>query len=216
MSTEERNVIFICPTCKGKGQLSLPERIINQSKHLTTVSLPSGIICEHNFQAFIDKNFKVRGYQTVDFQFSSIEYYEERKDEPKQDSDLEKGDLSQLSSPLFYEIITVLRDFLDQHVRHKDILGTALLEENGKVLYSSLPHDILFSTIREFEVRKKKNLILVSKLILVLENDQKVFSEIIKLDHVRFVVVLIFSKAVKLGLGNMYLTDISKQIEKLK
>ncbi len=37
---------------------------------MTTVSIPKHKICKHHFQAFVDKNFKVRGYQKVDFVFS--------------------------------------------------------------------------------------------------------------------------------------------------
>jgi len=40
---------------------------------LTTVSIPFGLICNHSFNAFIDKKFKVRGYQKVDFEISKIE-----------------------------------------------------------------------------------------------------------------------------------------------
>ncbi len=38
---------------------------------MTTVSIPKYKICKHHFQAFVDKNFKVRGYQKVDFVFST-------------------------------------------------------------------------------------------------------------------------------------------------
>ena len=62
-------VPFICPICKTRKELTLNKSIINDEK-LTTVSIPSGICCAHSFQAFIDKQFKVRGYQKVDFEFS--------------------------------------------------------------------------------------------------------------------------------------------------
>ncbi|MFW9819627.1 MAG: hypothetical protein ACFFE5_08465, partial [Candidatus Thorarchaeota archaeon] len=67
---EYQDIHVICPTCKSKKELKIPTKIINQAKHLTTVSIPSGAVCKHGFQAFIDKNFVVRGYQKVDFDFS--------------------------------------------------------------------------------------------------------------------------------------------------
>ncbi|MFX1393869.1 MAG: hypothetical protein ACFFAH_09875 [Promethearchaeota archaeon] len=64
------SVQFICPVCKSNKELKISKSVVNQAKSLTTVSIPSGLICEHSFQAFIDKQFKVRGYQKVDFEFN--------------------------------------------------------------------------------------------------------------------------------------------------
>lgn len=80
-------------------------KIINQSKQLTTVSIPSGLTCEHSFQAFVDKNFVVRGYQTVDFEFSKMELYESSIDvlEEKRDSDVEEKDFTSMT--IFQNIV---------------------------------------------------------------------------------------------------------------
>lgn len=69
-SIVSNNVRIICPRCKSSKELSFPRTIINNSSQLTTVSIPKGLVCIHTFQAFIDKNFKVRGYQNVDFEFA--------------------------------------------------------------------------------------------------------------------------------------------------
>ncbi len=66
------NIQIICPICKSKKQLNIPESIINQAKQLTTISIQKGMLCNHHFQAFIDKNFKVRGYQKIDFEVSPM------------------------------------------------------------------------------------------------------------------------------------------------
>jgi hypothetical protein len=59
-----------CPVCKTEKTLKFPKTVINQAKQLTTISLPKGLVCAHHFQAFVDKNFTVRGYQKVDFEFA--------------------------------------------------------------------------------------------------------------------------------------------------
>jgi len=69
--TINRYIQVICPVCKAKNTIRIPKSIINQASHLTTVSVPKGEICQHHFQLFIDKNFKIRGYQKVDFQLDS-------------------------------------------------------------------------------------------------------------------------------------------------
>ena len=62
----EKLVKFVCPVCKSEKELKISTSIISDAKQLTTISIQKNEICEHHFQAFIDKNFKVRGYQKVD------------------------------------------------------------------------------------------------------------------------------------------------------
>ena len=57
----------ICPICKVKKQINIPEHVINEAKQLTSISISKDIVCNHHFQAFVDKNFIVRGYQKVDY-----------------------------------------------------------------------------------------------------------------------------------------------------
>lgn len=205
MNTTENEIYkkiqIICPRCSKKDFLKVPEKIIDQSKQLTTVSLPAGLICQHSFQAFIDKNLKVRGYQTVDFEFSKLEYLEE--------------DVSSISSlPFFNDILKLLRNSVDD----KDILGSALFTVEGKVLYTSLPQNMLFNTIREFEIRDKQKLTRIKKMYLELENNQKVCSQYIELKDIKdtkFILVLFFSDKVKLGMGNLILKDLAQKIELL-
>ncbi len=69
--TVNRYVQVICPVCKAQNTVRIPKSVINQASQLTTVSVPKGEICQHHFQLFIDKNFKIRGYQKVDFQLEN-------------------------------------------------------------------------------------------------------------------------------------------------
>lgn len=62
---------FICPICKSKKSLEVPESVIEEAKQLTTMSIAKGLVCEHQFQAFVDKNYQVRGYQRVDFEIEN-------------------------------------------------------------------------------------------------------------------------------------------------
>ena len=52
---------FVCPDCKAEKKLKISKSIISQTKNLTTISIQKNEICEHHFQAFVDKNFKIRG-----------------------------------------------------------------------------------------------------------------------------------------------------------
>jgi hypothetical protein len=212
-NTEEKelfeNIRVVCPTCAKKKELKIPSKIINQSKQLTTVSIPSGAVCEHSFQSFVDKNFKIRGYQKVDFEFAHMEFYEGGGESPE--TEVEDQAITMNSSPLFKEIVKILRSFVDD----KEILGSGIFTTNGNVLYSSLPNTTLFSITKEFEVRSEKKLSSLKKMYLELENNQKICSSYIEIQEKRFAVVLFFSHLVKLGMGNLYLNDLVKRIERL-
>ena len=185
--------------------------VINQSKQLTTISIPSGLCCEHSFQSFVDKNFIVRGYQNVDFEFSHMELYES-SDSSLEDQD-ESGDtVTDITSlPIFKSIIQILRECVDD----KEILGSGIFSIEGKVLYSSLPQTTLFNTIREFEVRSERNLVIVKQMYLELENNEKFISKFMQINGMKFNLVLMFSFRVKFGIGNLHLRDLLKKIEKL-
>jgi hypothetical protein len=202
----------VCPTCKSKKELKIPSKIINQAKQLTTVSIPSGAVCKHGFQSFVDKNFVVRGYQKVDFEFSHMEFYE------SSDSSLEPQDesgenvINITSLPIFKEILQILRDCVDD----KEILGSGIFSIEGKVLYSSLPQTTLFNTIKEFEVRSERNLVSVKQMYLELENNEKFISKFMQINGMKFNLVLMFSFRVKFGMGNLHLRDLLKKIRNLK
>ncbi len=210
------DIVVQCPICKGKKKLEIPSQIINQSNQLSTVSIPSGFVCKHTFQAFIDKNFKVRGYQKVDFELSRMEIYDGGFDsiiselENEQKAEEVIVDLS--SSPIFQDIIKLLRNYVDG----KDILGSALFTVDGRVLYSSLSIETLYNTIKEFEVRNNTNLIMVKKYYLVLENQQKIFSQFIQIANTSLIITLIFSGMVRLGMGDLHLKELIKVAQKLK
>ncbi|MBN1801047.1 MAG: hypothetical protein JW891_06030 [Candidatus Lokiarchaeota archaeon] len=190
-----KDVLIICPKCQKRKKLQIPVKIINKSKQLTTVSIPAEICCEHGFQAFIDKNFKVRGYQQVDFDFSKLEYLEKEGQPDEEISELE-------------EIIKVLRNCVDDN----DVLGSALFNIEGKVLYSSLSTDTLFNTIREFETRKEEQLAKINRIYLVLENRQMVCSKFFDIQDKEFILTVILSEKVKIGMGNLILRNLEKEL----
>ncbi|TXT53175.1 MAG: hypothetical protein BAJALOKI1v1_2660002 [Promethearchaeota archaeon] len=64
-------ILFICPKCKSTKKLEFPRSVVDKTNNLTTISIPKFLICDHAFQAFVDKNLKIRGYQSVDFEFEN-------------------------------------------------------------------------------------------------------------------------------------------------
>ncbi len=66
-----KKIQIICPICKTKDLIGVPERELNNNSHLTTISIHKGLICPHHFQVFVDKNLQIRGYQKVDFELNN-------------------------------------------------------------------------------------------------------------------------------------------------
>jgi hypothetical protein len=61
------NIKIICPICKTEKILPIPKSpILEQKEALTVAFLQRGLICNHRFQALIDKNFFVKSYQIED------------------------------------------------------------------------------------------------------------------------------------------------------
>ncbi|TFG25178.1 MAG: hypothetical protein EU529_01975 [Promethearchaeota archaeon] len=208
---EFKEVRIVCPQCNKRNELTIPSKIINQSKQLTTVSIPSGLVCEHTFQAFIDKNFKVRGYQKIDYELSKMEFFE-GSGEALEENHKKGGELSTLTTlPMFQEIIDLLRSMVDD----KEILGSGLFTLEGNVIYSSLPHMTLSNTIREFESREKNKLSNIRRMLLELDDEQKVCSQYMHILGVKFILVLLFNSDIRLGMGIVLMSNLAKKIEEL-
>ncbi|MHA1240549.1 MAG: hypothetical protein ACTSQU_07115 [Promethearchaeota archaeon] len=113
--------------------------------------------------------------------------------------------------PIFQDIIDLLRNCVDD----REILGSAVFTTKGNVLYSSIPDNTLIDTMSEFEVRNKEKLHSITKMFLELKNHQKVCSEYLEIHDLEVILVLIFSEIVNFAIGNMYLRDVVKKIDKL-
>ncbi len=66
--TEEEIAIEVeCPTCQKKKKIGVPKYLFTNKKMGTLkVQIHTGICCEHGFIAFVAKNGKIRGYESID------------------------------------------------------------------------------------------------------------------------------------------------------
>ncbi|MHA2290231.1 MAG: hypothetical protein ACXABG_15705 [Promethearchaeota archaeon] len=203
------DITLKCPKCEAQKAIKVPSKVISQSGTVITIGIPVGLICDHSFQAYVDKYSSVRGYQVVDFLIHKTEYYQ--SEIQKDDQEERNNEYSIIKLPFFQEIITILRNCVDD----REILGSAIFTTKGIVLYSSIPQNTLLDTVREFEVRNEEKLHSITRMFLELQNHQKVCSEYLELQDVEVIIVLIFSEMVNFAIGNMYLRDVVKKIEGL-
>ena len=116
------------------------------------------------------------------------------------------------SKVLYKKIINMIKNL----VYENEILGAALFAINGKVIYTSLPQDILLSSIKELEIR-----FMVAnefeETFYSLENGQKVFSKRVnipwKLEPL--LIVVLFDAGVPTGMAEVNLDKIVKNIENI-
>ena len=78
-----------CPLCQTSEEVDVDDDIKNAEK-LTTISIPDGLICSHHFQAFIDNNFNIRGYQKVQIQVGKKNIKIAKKIEKKKKKEIKK------------------------------------------------------------------------------------------------------------------------------
>lgn len=69
-----KEITIECPYCHKRKNYLIPKELSNQRKHLYTIHFPKGLNCQHGIQAYIDNNFKVRGYQKIDFEYSKNQF----------------------------------------------------------------------------------------------------------------------------------------------
>jgi len=73
-----------CPSCAGRGFIEVSENEVEKAKRgVFAVNVSEGIICEHSFVAYIDKNFTVRDRFMTDFQLELPEKTPKKSIEPK-------------------------------------------------------------------------------------------------------------------------------------
>ena len=121
-----------CPKCSKRNKIEVSEEEVkNTTRGLYAVNVSEGIICDHSFIAYLDKNLVVRDTFIADFQITLPEISEtpkEKEEEPKLtekiDVDLIKINLTAstiafiLRAMLFKKKIIIISDkeFLGEHL----------------------------------------------------------------------------------------------------
>jgi len=156
------------------------------------------------FKAFLELN-EVESYEMI----------ENSEFDAKIDSIITGEEELVSSQPLYKKII----DLFNRLTLQNEILGAALFSINGKVIFSSLPYEILLSllsSLKELEIRH----IVANEYTLTfysLENGEKVFSRIInipwKLDPL--LIVVLYESNVPLGMAEVNLEKMTKAIQNI-
>ncbi len=77
-----RKIHIVCPKCNRSKRIPVPNEIFNVDEGaLLKLSIPIGLICEHQFVLLIDYNFSVRDYDLCEQEYAAVnQQYEGDKD----------------------------------------------------------------------------------------------------------------------------------------
>ena len=170
----------MCPICKTQNIIGIPQSTINTASQLTTVSVHKGLICPHHFQIFIDKNYKIRGYQKVD-----LELEEETTKDLRNGVIVPNGDKNQ--EDVFYEKLILKENIVKYNPPHhndkktekvqksKDSKKERILEEIYEEFWEFINDDN--EQFREFILKDKRRNKVSSEF-----NSNDLFNQL-ELDH---------------------------------
>jgi len=191
----------VCPHCSKSKYIKIPESIINESRNVTTISIPTNFVCEHSFQVFIDKHFVIRGYQRVDFDISNLEIYS--------DGSGAKEDL--LITYTFSVIIKKIIQLIRENINIKGIFGGLVLTDSGNLIFSSLPGEISFNMIKKIELQKYFSKT-INQVFLIFSNNQKIISTTLTIDDIKLIIILFYSVEMDYNTANYYFLELRKNV----
>lgn len=199
--SEEISINYLklgCPICDARKILKIPIKIINPSQKLTMIRIPKGMFCDHCFQVLIDSSFNIKKYQVANLESSQIEFY-------KLTANLEEvnDDLT--------EIVNQIKSFIND----RDILGTSLFDHKWNLIFASIPPELSFNVLKEFEIRKERSVPDMINMYIELSDHKKIFSEHLKISDVTFILALILSEKVNFGMGRMLFRNIKEKLTRL-
>jgi hypothetical protein len=98
-----------CPSCPGIGFIEVSEVEVEKAKRgVFAVNVSEGIICEHSFVAYIDKNFVVRDTFITDFQLELPDIIPKKSIELKTSVQLDSINVTLIKLNLSASLITYI------------------------------------------------------------------------------------------------------------
>jgi hypothetical protein len=188
--------------------LEIPSKIIKENDNVTTISIPSEYICKHSFQAFIDRDFNVRGYQPVDFEVHKMEFFGDSIDQFSEKAENEEDIIHYRFSVLMGKIINILRINFDKN----GIIGGAIFSDSGKILYTTIPEDILLKLSKEFELTQETEVLELKKTFYVLKNSEFLVLDYLLVENFDFIIAINYSSDSDIPSVNAIQTNIINKI----
>ena len=103
-----------CPSCSNRGYIEVSEEeVVKAARGVFAVNVLEGVVCEHSFVAYVDKNFAVRDTFIADFQLELPDIVPEQEIGPDIAQQLDLIDVSLIKLNFSASLLThVIRALL--------------------------------------------------------------------------------------------------------
>ncbi|MFX1418031.1 MAG: hypothetical protein ACFE9N_03820 [Promethearchaeota archaeon] len=172
-----------CPVCTHWKIIEISDDVTkNVSKGLLAINIATGMICEHSFIAYVDKNLIVRDCLVADFkiEISTSDTTEETKEKISPETDTIKFDLIKLNIPdmlMTFVFRTIFNGKKAVILSDQEFLFNHLLNFFKYVMENSFNFDI--NILPDIEYKKNKNKYknyLVFKKREIIRDDEKLIN----------------------------------------
>ena len=177
-----------CPKCSKRNKIEVSEEEVKNTKRgLYAVNISEGIVCEHSFVAYLDKNLVVRDTFIADFQITLPESSEPQreKEEPKLsekiDADLIKINLTAstfafiLRAMLFKKKIIIISD--------KEFLGDHLLNLFKYVNSEAFDIDMLMVPNNQYNASNYGDHVAIQGIEVIKDDDKIIDPKRLKMER---------------------------------
>ena len=153
-------ISITCPSCKKNGKIEISDEAIkNVSRGLLAVNVASGIICDHSFITYVDKNLSMRDYFIADFHIEIPEIAPIEETEVKEILSKDTLNLDAIKLNLSANLITHVLKSIFYNKKIAIISDLSFLNDHILTFFTQLidgSFDAYISVISENEYKSNK------------------------------------------------------------
>ncbi len=201
--------------CHIEGKITVPESLHEKrGAGIANVLVKRGNICDHEFLAFVDKNFKVRGYSPVDFIPEAPEDFKPAITYKKAPEDL----LSPEEKAHLESIGNQCHGLFNTFLKSPGMLSVFLLDWRGRVITGISQEEFGFQEISGIvteimsmgtHIGGRLKLADVKRFLMVGQDNDSIVEKV----GDSYVMVTVYNKNVKLGLLNFEIKQLKVKMQ---
>jgi len=166
-----------CPSCSSSGYIEISEVAVEKAaRGVYAVNISEGIVCEHSFVAYIDKNLSVRDTFIADFQLELPEISSPRAKEPEMSPQLESIDVNLIKLNLIASLlVNIIRAIFFKRKVLVLTDQTFMIDQIHKffdyIMENSFKASILVESEEQYQLESYKDYIILKNNIILQDND---------------------------------------------
>jgi len=176
-----KTIKVTCPSCAKSGQIKIEGEYVNfVSRGITALNVEQGVICEHNFIAFIDKDYNIKDSFICDYKLElpQVEMIDEEQFSISKEYDIDIVKLSLLPSLMVHVLKGIFIGKKIALISNNELISKNLLEFFINITSNTFNLELSIIEKTEFLQNKKKySDFLVLEENIVLNDKEEVINE---------------------------------------